>query len=418
MWGAFATIASSIISSRQSSGATRDASERIAEGTEASIAEQQRQFDLSRIDYERRRADAQPYRNVSVGALGQLSRMAGIPFDPSQYYSLEQGRASNQNGAGETETSQQLGPKPQFENFYTDPVGERQVSPTKASRMRQQARKEAQEAYAQALNQWELNRERQAQGLPLESAPPGTQTPGAAGRAVLNGFLQRTQDVGRGFGGPVPEGVVRGLPGAEEGRALGPLPETPENAADTPDPFAEYGDVLSRPELAPPTPEGLSERPGYQFRLAQGQQALERSQVGRRLSGRAVKEALRYGQGFASNEYDRELGRYYAEFDRDLNMYNQQFNQLATLAGFGPLAASNQGSPAYPTGIPGTIERGSQAQAQLGLANAQAQNQAIQGGLSNLATWYQYNQGNQSGQQYPAGDAYQPGRDYQSGYYG
>jgi hypothetical protein len=63
--------------------------------------------------------------------------------------------------------------------------------------------------------------------------------------------------------------------------------------------------------------------PGYQFRLDQGQKALERTQVakGGLLSGGAAKEALQYGQGAASGEY----GNY--------------INQLFNLAGMGQNAA-------------------------------------------------------------------------------
>lgn len=111
--------------------------------------------------------------------------------------------------------------------------------------------------------------------------------------------------------------------------------------------------------------------PGYQFRLEEGMKGLERSQAGRRLGGRAAKEALRYGQGYASGERGAEISR------------------LATLAGFGPPTVG----AGMPTGIPGTIERGGAAQAQAGVAGAAMTNQAIQGGLGNYMQWQQYNQG-------------------------
>lgn len=53
----------------------------------------------------------------------------------------------------------------------------------------------------------------------------------------------------------------------------------------------------------------ISESAGYQFRLGEGYKGLERSQIGRRLSGRAGKEMMRYGQDYASNEYQNEFGR-------------------------------------------------------------------------------------------------------------
>lgn len=80
----------------------------------------------------------------------------------------------------------------------------------------------------------------------------------------------------------------------------------------------EYKDISQEERLAL-----FQESPGYQFRLEQGQQALERSQAakGGLLSGRAVLEAQRFGQGEASAEY----GNY--------------INRLQSLAGMGQAAA-------------------------------------------------------------------------------
>ena len=114
----------------------------------------------------------------------------------------------------------------------------------------------------------------------------------------------------------------------------------------------------------------FQESPGYQFRLGEGTKALERSQAGRRLGGRAAKEAVRYGQGAASQEY------------------GQQFGRLATIAGFGPPMVG----AGLPTGIPGTIEAGGVAQAQAGLAGSAMANQALQSGLGNYMTYQAYNQ--------------------------
>jgi len=65
--------------------------------------------------------------------------------------------------------------------------------------------------------------------------------------------------------------------------------------------------------------------PGYQFRLQQGQDALQATQAARGglLSGGAMKEMNQYSQGIASDEY----GNY--------------INQLQTLAGMGQQSANN-----------------------------------------------------------------------------
>jgi len=136
--------------------------------------------------------------------------------------------------------------------------------------------------------------------------------------------------------------------------------------------------------------------PGYEFRLGEGMKALERSQAGRRLGGRAAKEAMRYGQDYASSEF------------------GNQFNRLSTLAGYGPASFDTGG----PSGVPGTMERAGEAQAQAGLAGAGIGSQAIQGGLNNYMTWKSYNQPTNYGipadyrSGAAAGDAYMPAATY------
>lgn len=73
--------------------------------------------------------------------------------------------------------------------------------------------------------------------------------------------------------------------------------------------------------------------PGYDFRLQQGQQALDRSAAARggALSGAAIKGQTRYGQDYASNEYQNAYNR----FNNDRT---QRFNRLASLAGVGQTA--------------------------------------------------------------------------------
>lgn len=74
--------------------------------------------------------------------------------------------------------------------------------------------------------------------------------------------------------------------------------------------------------------------PGYQFRLSEGQKALERSLASRGLSqsGAALKAAQEYGQGLASQTYQDAYNRYLA-----------QNSQLANLAGMGQNAAMGLG---------------------------------------------------------------------------
>lgn len=71
----------------------------------------------------------------------------------------------------------------------------------------------------------------------------------------------------------------------------------------------------------------MANDPGFQFRMAQGQQALERSAAARGglNSGGMMKSLTRYGQGVASDEFQNRFGR------------------LAQLAGLGQSATQNIG---------------------------------------------------------------------------
>lgn len=58
-------------------------------------------------------------------------------------------------------------------------------------------------------------------------------------------------------------------------------------------------------------PGDLTQDPGYQFNLQQGNQALDRKQLagGNYLSGGAVKEAEQFGSGLADNTYNAAFSR-------------------------------------------------------------------------------------------------------------
>lgn len=79
-------------------------------------------------------------------------------------------------------------------------------------------------------------------------------------------------------------------------------------------------------------PGDLQNDPGYQFRLQQGQQALQRQlgASGLGQSGAALKAAQQYGQGLASTEYKDAYNRWLA-----------QNAQLGGLSGQGYGAAQN-----------------------------------------------------------------------------
>lgn len=90
--------------------------------------------------------------------------------------------------------------------------------------------------------------------------------------------------------------------------------------------------------------------PGYAFRLAEGQKALERSAAARGglISGSALKAATRYGQDMGSQEYTNAFNRYQTE-------RASQLQPLQSLAGVGQSATNQMGSAvgAYGTGASG-----------------------------------------------------------------
>ena len=81
--------------------------------------------------------------------------------------------------------------------------------------------------------------------------------------------------------------------------------------------------------------------PGYAFRLAEGQKALDRQAAARGglISGSALKAATRYGQDMGSQEYQNAFSRY------QTNRANQ-LQPLGNLMASGQAAASNQGAAA------------------------------------------------------------------------
>ena len=81
--------------------------------------------------------------------------------------------------------------------------------------------------------------------------------------------------------------------------------------------------------------------PGYAFRLAEGQKALDRQAAARGglISGNALKAATGYGQDMASQEYQNAYNRY------QTNRTNQ-LQPLGNLMASGQSAASNQGAAA------------------------------------------------------------------------
>lgn len=103
-------------------------------------------------------------------------------------------------------------------------------------------------------------------------------------------------------------------------------------------------------------PQDVTMDPGFDFRLKEGQKALERSAAARGgvLSGASAKALERYAQDYSSGEYGVAYGRKYGEaadrYNQALERYRTNysvdqanrsnlFGRLSTLAGFGGTSA-------------------------------------------------------------------------------
>jgi len=111
----------------------------------------------------------------------------------------------------------------------------------------------------------------------------------------------------------------------------------------------DYGTGLSGVELGNSI---MSQDPGYQFRLDQGNKAINAaaSARGRAMGGATLKELGRYGQDYASNEY------------------GNAYNRLAAQAGIGQAATNNLANLGQSYG-----QQYGQNQAAIGNANAAQQ---------------------------------------------
>lgn len=116
--------------------------------------------------------------------------------------------------------------------------------------------------------------------------------------------------------------------------------------------------------------------PGYAFRLAEGQKALERTAAARGglLSGAALKAATRYGQEAGSQEFTNAFNRYQTNRANQLNPLQSLANQAQTSANTIGSAAGQYGSNV------GNLYLGQgEAQGNALLAGARARGSAYQG---------------------------------------
>lgn len=120
----------------------------------------------------------------------------------------------------------------------------------------------------------------------------------------------------------------------------------------------------------------FQEDPGYQFRMEQGQKALEHSAAARGglQSGGFMKGLDDYSQGMASQEYQNAYNRF-------TNDQTNRFNRLSSLAGMGQVTNAQlaNGSQNYANAAGSNMMGAANAQGAAGMAGAKAWGGAIQG---------------------------------------
>lgn len=116
--------------------------------------------------------------------------------------------------------------------------------------------------------------------------------------------------------------------------------------------------------------------PGYAFRLAEGQKALDRSAAARGglISGGALRAAQRYGQDMGSQEYTNAFNRYQTE-------RNAQINPLQSLAGVGQTATNQLGAAGqnYASNVGNALMNQGANAGNAAMAGANAWNSALTG---------------------------------------
>jgi hypothetical protein len=131
----------------------------------------------------------------------------------------------------------------------------------------------------------------------------------------------------------------------------------------------------------PFTMADFQQDPSYQFRLNQGEGALQSSAAARGglLNGGTLKAISDYGQNAASQEYASAYNRYASD-------QTNRFNRLASIAGMGQTAANTTDS--IGTNVAGNIGQTQQSIGNVNAANYVNSANALNSGLSSLSNYY------------------------------
>ena len=144
-------------------------------------------------------------------------------------------------------------------------------------------------------------------GPPQDFAPLGPDQQKDGDPAVSDQYGYWTRPLGTGFTGATSPGTFGSFTSGQGGKGM-------MNALGQFNPGAQFqspGGAVDFRDFEAPSWEQAQQRPGYQFRLQEGQRALENaaSAGGMLRSGNTWKDLMKYGQEYATSEYDKEYGK-------------------------------------------------------------------------------------------------------------
>jgi len=138
-------------------------------------------------------------------------------------------------------------------------------------------------------------------------------------------------------------------------------------------------------------PGNYKESEGYQFRLGEGEKAVDRSAAARggSLSGATLKALSRYNQDYATNDYDNFLRRYYESLTPLQSLSGVGQSTASQTASLGSQAASNIANTtmAGAQGVSNALLQSGQANASSYINSANSITGAANSGVNNFLMW-------------------------------
>jgi hypothetical protein len=403
--GAAGSIASGAIGANAAGNAASTQASAANNAAALQAQEANNSLDFSKLQYGNSLQLMSPYINSGTSSLKQLDYLMGL--SPSQ--GLPPGVVNPNSPQGATSSA--VG--------NTSPVTSNPLAGSNAPFVAGGNREVAQSGQVPMSTQSLAAQFNGANGNTAQSAQAGIQQPGVTdvtgptgitGGPVMAGTAQfPSTSTTTGQPGQVPiqgGGTATGNTINQGGTAQVPMQGAATGTNPDPNANGGFGSLAQNFDQTFQAPTDVTEQndPGYQFRLQQGQQALQNSAAARGglLSGGTAKALSDYNQNAASAEYGNVYNRAYNKFTTDYNQFQQgqtnQFNRYASLAGLGQTSAQQLSNSGLTTAnnvasinanagqqIGQNINNAGAANASGYVGSANAINGAIGGGTSTLS---------------------------------